>query len=67
MAEKPAALLGAKGGKKMAERGPEYFERIATTRKTRPRGRRGTAAYVDVTGFIRENHGLARARQGHRQ
>jgi hypothetical protein len=40
---KPAAALGAKGGAKTAERGPEYFKKIAGMRKTkaggRPRGR----------------------------
>ena len=35
----PAAALGAKGGKKTAERGPEYFRRIAGLRKTRAGGR----------------------------
>jgi hypothetical protein len=38
-AEKPAAVLGAKGGKKTAERGPEYFKKIAAMRKTRAGGR----------------------------
>lgn len=37
--EKPAAVLGAKGGKKTAERGPEYFAKIARMRKTRAGGR----------------------------
>ena len=35
----PAATLGAKGGKKTAERGPEYFRKIAAMRKTRSGGR----------------------------
>lgn len=35
----PAAALGAKGGKKTAERGPEYFRKIAAMRKTRAGGR----------------------------
>jgi hypothetical protein len=39
LTEKPAALLGAKGGKKTAERGPDYFKRIAGMRKTRAGGR----------------------------
>ena len=39
LTEKPAAILGAKGGKKTAERGPEYFKRIAAMRKTKAGGR----------------------------
>jgi hypothetical protein len=35
----PAAALGAKGGKKTAERGPEYFKQIAAMRKNRKGGR----------------------------
>ena len=35
----PAAALGSKGGKKTAERGPEYFRKIAGMRKTRRGGR----------------------------
>ena len=35
----PAATLGAKGGRKTAERGPEYFRKIAGMRKTRRGGR----------------------------
>lgn len=35
----PAAALGAKGGKKTAERGPDYFRKIAGMRKTRAGGR----------------------------
>jgi hypothetical protein len=34
-----AAELGAKGGTKTAERGPEYFARIAAMRKNRKGGR----------------------------
>jgi hypothetical protein len=36
---KPAAALGAKGGAKTAQRGPEYFKRIAAMRKTKAGGR----------------------------
>src|ERR1700680_1053121 len=35
----PASLLGSIGGRKTAERGPEYFKRIAGMRKTRAGGR----------------------------
>jgi hypothetical protein len=42
LTEKPAAVLGAKGGKKTAERGSEYFKRIAAMRKTRTGGRPAT-------------------------
>ena len=35
----PAAELGAKGGQKTAERGPEYFAKIAGMRKTNAGGR----------------------------
>lgn len=35
----PAAAMGAKGGTKTAERGPEYFKEIAAMRKTRAGGR----------------------------
>jgi hypothetical protein len=35
----PAAILGAKGGRKTAERGPEYFKKIAGMRKTKGGGR----------------------------
>jgi plasmid stabilization system protein ParE len=35
----PASLLGSIGGRKTAERGPEYFRRIAGMRKTRAGGR----------------------------
>ena len=34
-----AAALGAKGGTKTAERGPEYFAKIAAMRKNRKGGR----------------------------
>lgn len=44
MEEKPAAVLGAKGGKKTAERGPEYFAKIAAMRKTRAGGRPKTTS-----------------------
>lgn len=36
---KPAAELGSKGGLRTAERGSEYFKRIAAMRKTRAGGR----------------------------
>lgn len=36
---RPAAVLGAKGGKATAKRGPEYFRKIAAMRKTRAGGR----------------------------
>jgi hypothetical protein len=39
MSENPAAKLGSKGGKKTAQRGPEYFKQIAAMRKTRAGGR----------------------------
>ena len=35
----PAAALGAKGGKKTAERGPAYFRKIAGMRKKKAGGR----------------------------
>ncbi len=35
----PAAQLGAKGGTKTAERGPDYYAKIASMRKTRAGGR----------------------------
>jgi hypothetical protein len=35
----PAATLGKLGGEKTAERGPEYFRKIAAMRKTRAGGR----------------------------
>ena len=36
---KPAAVLGAKGGKATAKRGSEYFAKIAAMRKERKGGR----------------------------
>jgi hypothetical protein len=39
LTENPAAKLGAKGGKKTAQRGPDYFKKIAAMRKTRGGGR----------------------------
>jgi hypothetical protein len=36
---RPAAELGARGGKKTAKRGPEYFAKISGMRKTRAGGR----------------------------
>jgi hypothetical protein len=53
LTEKPAAVLGAKGGKKTAERGPEYFAKIAAMRKTRAGGQklsRGEAIASPATG-----------------
>ena len=35
----PAVALGKKGGMKTAERGPEYFKKIAAMRKTKAGGR----------------------------
>jgi hypothetical protein len=35
----PASLLGSIGGQKTAERGPDYFRKIAAMRKTRAGGR----------------------------
>ena len=35
----PAAALGKRGGLKTAQRGPEYFRRIAAMRRTRAGGR----------------------------
>jgi hypothetical protein len=35
----PAATLGAKGGSVTAQRGPEYFAKIAAMRKTKSGGR----------------------------
>jgi hypothetical protein len=35
----PAAVLGARGGKATAKRGPEYFAKIAGMRKTHAGGR----------------------------
>ena len=39
IAVNPAANLGRKGGMKTAERGPEFYARIASLRKTRAGGR----------------------------
>ncbi len=39
LTEKPAAPLGAKGGKNAAQRGPVYFAKIAAIRKTEGGGR----------------------------
>ncbi len=43
LTEKPAAVLGAKGGKatakKMKAKDPDYYKRIAAMRKTRGGGR----------------------------
>lgn len=39
LSEKPATVLGAKGGRKTAQRGPDYFAKIAAMRKTRGGGR----------------------------
>lgn len=36
---RPAVAMGRKGGTKTAERGPEYFKRIAAMRKTWAGGR----------------------------
>ena len=35
----PAVAMGKKGGLKTAERGPDYFKKIAAMRKTRAGGR----------------------------
>jgi hypothetical protein len=35
----PASLLGSIGGRKTAERGPDYFRKIAAMRKNRAGGR----------------------------
>ncbi|MDZ4803058.1 MAG: hypothetical protein SGI92_33280 [Bryobacteraceae bacterium] len=39
LATTPAAALGSRGGSKTAERGPEYFAKIASMRKTKAGGR----------------------------
>ena len=39
IATPPAAMLGRSGGIKTAQRGPEYYARIAGMRKTRGGGR----------------------------
>jgi len=36
---RPAAVLGAKGGKATAKRGPEYFRKITAMRQTKAGGR----------------------------
>jgi hypothetical protein len=38
------AKLGSKGGKKTAERGPDYFRQLAAKRKTRAGGRPAKSA-----------------------
>lgn len=42
-AQPAAAVLGAKGGKQTAKRGPAYFAKIAAMRKTRAGGRPKTS------------------------
>ena len=37
--DRPAAALGKRGGLKTAERGPDYFKKIAGMRKTNAGGR----------------------------
>ena len=37
--QSPAAVLGKKGGKETAKRGPDYFRKIAAMRKERKGGR----------------------------
>ena len=37
--DNPAATLGARGGTATAKRGPEYYSRIASMRKTKAGGR----------------------------
>jgi hypothetical protein len=37
--ESPAVTLGKLGGRKIAERGPDYFRQLAAKRKTRAGGR----------------------------
>ena len=39
LSENPASLLGRIGGQKTAERGPDYFRKIAAMRTTRGGGR----------------------------
>jgi hypothetical protein len=39
LTESPASVLGKKGGKVMAKRGPEYFRKIAAMRKEHKGGR----------------------------
>jgi hypothetical protein len=45
---KPAAAMGAKGGNKTAERGPDYFREIAAKRKTKAGGRPRKSPTVDA-------------------
>jgi hypothetical protein len=37
--ESPAAVLGAKGGKQTAKRGPDYYSKISAMRKEHKGGR----------------------------
>jgi len=39
LTESPAAALGAKGGSKTAERGPDYYRKIASMRRENKGGR----------------------------
>lgn len=39
LSETPAVTLGKLGGRKIAERGPEYFRELAARRKTHAGGR----------------------------
>jgi len=39
LSESPAVTLGSLGGRKIAERGPDYFRNLAAKRKTRGGGR----------------------------
>jgi hypothetical protein len=39
LSESPAVMLGKLGGRKIAERGPEYFRELAARRKTHAGGR----------------------------
>ena len=39
LTQEPAVVLGTKGGKATAKRGPEYFRKIAAMRKTKGGGR----------------------------
>jgi hypothetical protein len=39
LSESPAVKLGVLGGRKIAERGPDYFRNLAAKRKTRGGGR----------------------------
>lgn len=39
MQQSPAVILGAKGGKETAKRGPEYFRKLAAKRKEFKGGR----------------------------